>query len=100
MQGNEAPSASANAVSTTAEFPTLIHSIPDEPVQAQERVKRPAEAISGPRDGHCVERTDATGICSLASGRSHFFTCSAGGAPPKSLPDCKSAGGSTTWCCF
>jgi hypothetical protein len=77
-----------------------LHTTPTESTAALAPVVRPSATLSAPRDGRCVEDSDATGICSLASGRSHFYSCAVGGAPPRPLPECKGVGGSTHWCCF
>jgi hypothetical protein len=48
----------------------------------------------------CAETSDASGICSLASGRVHLFECSQAKVPPRQGTECKSAGGKNHWCCF
>ena len=91
----QAAELAGRALLFSANVPTLVQSTP-----VQTPAAGPAAAITKPRDGHCVEATDATEICSIASGRSHFYSCAVGGAPPKPLPACKGVGGATHWCCF
>jgi hypothetical protein len=86
---------SDSALLSSADVPTIVQSTP-----GQTSATGVAPVITKPRDGHCVEAADATEICSIASGRSHFYSCTVGGAPPKPLPACKGVGGATHWCCF